>query len=150
MPKLKNAKHEKFAQEYVRDPNAVRAYEKAGYNVSNQSSAYSNASRLIKNDKVAARIAELQEEARSAAVADAQEILEYLTRGMRQELTEEVVVVEGDGNGISHSTTRRKAISIKDSNKCAELLMKRLGMFDNSLSVTLTVPQFMGDDDLED
>lgn len=150
MPKLKNAKHEKFAQEYVRDPNMTRAYKAAGYSAKSDDVACACASRLLNNARVAARVAELQEEARSAAVADAQEILEYLTRGMRQELTEEVVVVEGDGNGVSHSTTRRKAISIKDSNKCAELLMKRLGMFDNSLSVTLTVPQFMGDDDLED
>jgi phage terminase small subunit len=58
MPALKNTRHERFAQELAKGSSQAEAYSAAGYEPSEQ-----NASRLTRNDKVAARIAELQERA---------------------------------------------------------------------------------------
>lgn len=58
MPALSNARHERFAQELAKGKSQAEAYELAGYKPSEP-----NASRLTRNDKVAARVAELQERA---------------------------------------------------------------------------------------
>lgn len=58
MPALKNAKHERFAQELAKGRGQAEAYVAAGYAPSEP-----NASRLTSNDKVAARVAELLERA---------------------------------------------------------------------------------------
>jgi phage terminase small subunit len=55
MPVLKNPKHERFAQELAKGKTSEQAYEDAGYEPHPP-----NASRLIRNDKVIARLAELQ------------------------------------------------------------------------------------------
>lgn len=55
MSALANAKHEKFAQELSKGKSQAEAYASAGYSPSEQ-----NASRLTRNDKVQARVAELQ------------------------------------------------------------------------------------------
>lgn len=56
MPALANPKHERFAQELAKGKSQADAYAEAGYKPSEP-----NASRLTRNDKVAARVAELQE-----------------------------------------------------------------------------------------
>ena len=56
MPVLQNPRWERFARERAKGEKIVRAYAKAGY-----SAQRSNAARLIANDSVKARIAELQE-----------------------------------------------------------------------------------------
>lgn len=151
MPRLENPKWEKFAQEYAKEPNGARAYRKAGYSPRTDDSAMVGASRLLRYDKVSERITELQKEAETAAVADVTEIMEYLTRGVRGELTEEVIVVEGDGNGMSSARKRQKQIGIRDRNKCAELMMKRLGMMQPDVQVTVNTPVFVDNGDaLED
>lgn len=58
MPALANARHERFAQELAKGKSQSEAYHLAGYEPSEP-----NASRLTRNDKVQARVAELQERA---------------------------------------------------------------------------------------
>jgi len=55
MPPLTNARHERFAQELAKGKSQAEAYEAAGYEPSEP-----NASRLTRNDKVSARLAELK------------------------------------------------------------------------------------------
>lgn len=62
------------------------------------------------------------------SIATRDELLRYLTKGLRQELVEEAVVVCGDGDGCSSPRTIEKKISIKDSNDCAKVLAKFFGM----------------------
>lgn len=57
MPALRNAKHERFCQEYVIDLNATQAYIRAGYS---EKGAGQSAERLLRNAEIRARIAELQ------------------------------------------------------------------------------------------
>ena len=141
-------RQKRFADYYVETGNASEAYRKAGY--SDCRGAGVNAAKLLKNTKIQKYVETRLEQAESERVASVQEILEYLTRGMRQELTEEVVVTVGHGNGFSSPEVITKKISIKDSNKCAEMLAKRFGIFDNSQTITVITPQFLGDDELED
>lgn len=56
MPTLTNARHERFAQELAKGSSQAEAYAAAGYAPSEP-----NASRLTRNDKVIARVRELQE-----------------------------------------------------------------------------------------
>lgn len=55
MPVLKNAKHERFAQEMAKGETADAAYELAGFSANR-----GNAIRLKANESVAARVAEIQ------------------------------------------------------------------------------------------
>lgn len=59
MPILKNPKHELFAQAIVRGENGRTAYRETGFGGSDASADVA-ASRLIRNDKVSARVTELQ------------------------------------------------------------------------------------------
>jgi phage terminase small subunit len=58
MAVLKNTRHEAFAQALARGANQTEAYVLAGYD--GGSAATPNAARLITNDKVKARVAELK------------------------------------------------------------------------------------------
>lgn len=62
MPALKNAKHERFAQELAKGETADAAYENAGYSPNR-----GNATRLKANESVAARVAEIQGKAAARA-----------------------------------------------------------------------------------
>lgn len=118
-----------FANEYLVDLNATRAYKKAYSNVKKDSVAAVNGNRLLRNAKVKNFIDEQLEKMKSESIASAEEVLKYLTKGMRMELEEEVVVTENIGDYISEAKLVKKKISIKDANKCAELLGKRYRLF---------------------
>ena len=60
MPALRNAKHERFAQNVSNGMDGGKAYIEAGYE-SNANAAAVSANRLLKNPQVAARIRELLE-----------------------------------------------------------------------------------------
>ena len=59
MPALPNMRQELFAQNLVKGMTQNRAYIKAGYTANTPQAGWSNASRLIRDDKVSNRIDEL-------------------------------------------------------------------------------------------
>lgn len=128
MDKLTN-KQMIFANEYLVDLNATRAYKKAYPNVKKDSVAASAAARMLRIVKVKNYIDEQLKKIEDESIADAAEVMKYLTAVMRNELTEEVVVVEGEGEGCSSARIVKKDISAKDRNKAAELLGKRYRLF---------------------
>lgn len=136
-----------FADAYLETGNTYQSAIRAGYS---EAYAKGNARYLLENERVQAYMEEVLEKIQSQKVATVQEVMEYLTKGLRQELEEEQVVVEGCGDGISEAKVVTKKIGIKESNRCAEMLAKRFGIFDNKVQVELTVPVFGGDEDLED
>jgi phage terminase small subunit len=77
MPRLENARHEAFARAVVEGKSATAAYIAAGYRAAN---ADANASRLMGNDGVAGRIAELKEHAADHSVATARQVLQEPTK----------------------------------------------------------------------
>lgn len=118
-----------FANEYLVDLNATRAYKKAYPNVKKDSVAASAAVRMLRNVKVKNYIDEQLKKIEDESIANATEVMKYLTKIMRNELKEEVVVVEGEGEGCSSARIVKKDISAKDRNKAAELLGKRYRLF---------------------
>lgn len=144
------SKQERFCFEYAASGNATQAYKAAGYSVKNDRVAGVEAHKLLKNPKVQGRITELAAEMADAKIANAREIQETLTSILRGEIQEEVVVVEGCGDGISQASTVGKAPNLKDRIKAGEVLAKMQGAFDNSMKVEMVVPVFGGEADLED
>lgn len=120
MPELKNKKQERFAQEWIKDCNNTHAAIRAGY--SPKSARVQGQKLRIKPD-IKARIDELMSELQSETIADATEVLQYLTAMMRGEITEEVIIGDFDATRIE-----TKQATPKDRNKAAELLAKRYSL----------------------
>lgn len=118
-----------FADEYLLDLNATRAYRTAYPSCKKDGTAAAAGARLLRNVNVSQYIDEQLELLHSERVADAQEVMEYLTATMRGEVDEEVVVVEGTGDGCSEAKVVQKQISGRDRLKAAELLGKRYGLY---------------------
>lgn len=143
-------KQKLFADEYLIDLNATRAYLSAYPNVKNKEVARRAGSRLLTFVDVQAYINERLDEIHSEKTADAQEVIEYLTSVLRGESLSDEIVVEGTGEGCSEARIVRKAPNENNKLKAAELLGKRYGLFTDKQQLTVQVPIFEGDDELED
>lgn len=130
-------RQQRFADEYIIDCNATRAYKAAYPNVKKDSTAAQAGSRMLRNIKVAAYIEEKLTEISDQKTAKAQEVMEYLTSVMRGESTASVVVIEGCGEGCSEAKIIEKSPDEKERLKAAELLGKRYGIF-NAQKVELS------------
>lgn len=75
MPALPNARHERFAQELAKGKSASEAYVEAGYSAND-----GNAIRLKGNEKVQARVSEIQERAATRTEVTVATITERLLR----------------------------------------------------------------------
>lgn len=123
-----NAKQKRFCDEYLIDCNATQAAIRAGYS---EKSAYSVGQRMLKNAEVKSHINEQLGLLHNEKIADAQEVLEYLTSVMRGEQTEKTLRLIGDGE----QTISDIDVSAKYRLKAAELIGKRFGMFKDNVSV---------------
>ena len=144
-------KQKLFADEYLIDLNATRAYRAVYKNIKNDGVARRNGSRLLTNADIKKYIDDRLEEIHNEKTADAQEVMEYLTAVLRGESTSEEIVVEGLGDGASKARTMEKRPSEKDRLKAAELLGKRFGLYtdkvemDADMDLNITVDY--GEDD---
>lgn len=128
-------KEQMFADEWLIDMNQTRAYKAAYPNVKKDNVAAAAASRLLKKQEIHEYIEERLKKIKSEKVADAQEVMEYLTSVMRGESQSEEIVVEGCGDGFSEAKIIEKAPSEKDKLKAAELLGKRYGLYTDKMKV---------------
>lgn len=141
-------KQKRFCDYYIETGNATEAARKAGYS---KKTSYSIGQENLKKPEIKAYINEKLEQLQDARTASAKEVLEMLTSSMRGELKEEVVVVEGTGDGCSDARIVEKQIGLKDRIKAAELLGKRYMLFTDKVNITGTVPvMIVGEDDLEE
>ena len=116
-----------FAEEYVRDRDPRRAYMVAYPRVKSDDVAHVNASRLLHDARFAPvqqYIRDLMDRAADDAVADAHEVLAYLTSVLRGSSESEIVVIEGQGVGVSEARPMNKRPDEKERLKAAELLAK--------------------------
>ena len=134
---------------YAQTGNATESYKKAGYDAKSEGAVYSGANRLLKNDKVQARLAELADELATEKIANIKEIQERLTAILRGEIQEEQIVVEGCGDGVSEATIVKRQPQLKDMIKAGETLAKMQGGFDK-IKVEVITPVFGGEEGLED
>lgn len=126
------AKQRRFCEEYIIDCNATQAAIRAGYK---EKYAHTNANKLLQNTTLKQYIDELLEKIRNNNIADATEVMEYLTSVVRGKSSSEIVVVEGVGEGCSIARNMQKAPDEKERLKAAELLGKRYGLFTDKLEV---------------
>ncbi|MEG2433884.1 MAG: terminase small subunit [Acinetobacter sp.] len=144
MAKMLTAKQKRFVDEYLIDSNATQAAKRAGYS---EKTAYAIGAENLTKPEIAAAIAAALEALHSAAVADAAEVLEYLTAVMRGEHTEKVPILCGEG----YQCLTDKDVGAKDRLKAAELLGKKYSMFTDKLGFEGAIPVIIsGDEDLED
>lgn len=148
-----------FADYYIEMGNATEAARNAGY-----TGKYvgENADKLLKNTKIKAYIDQRLAEMSSKRVATAEEVLETLTRILRRE-SRETVVVTCKSRTSSYDKQGRKKITEKeepmlveipaknvDVNRAAELLGKRYGLYTDKIDVSggvdLNIQVDYGDD----
>ena len=132
------ARQELFCLEYIEDGNATQAAIRAGYK---PKYAGTNADKLLKNTNIRARIDELMAEVQQEKIADAEEVLRYLTSVIRGEATEEVAVGTPIGTEII-----TKHIGGREQVKAAELLAKRYGLLTENVKLSGGLPVQIVDD----
>lgn len=125
-------KQKLFADEYIKSGNATEAYIKAGYSVKNNGSAKAASSRLLTNVNLKHYIDAKMAEIESHKIADAKEVLQFYTRVLREEETEEVALPAGDD-----VITVEKKPSFKDRLTAAKELMKRYPLSDPMVQAQL-------------
>lgn len=121
-------KQKRFADEYLIDCNATQAAIRAGYS---KKTAYSAGQRLLKKVEVKNYIDTLLENVKSDSIAEAKEVMEYLTSIMRGEQKEETLKWIGEGT----QTIADIDVSAKERLKAAELLGKRYGLFVDKVDI---------------
>ena len=141
-------KQKRFADYYIETGNITEAAVKAGY--SKKTARVIGQENLLKpaiKDYIDEKLEAMQDE----RTASAKEVLEFLTKSMRGEIKEEVVVVEGTGDGTSEARMVKKQIGLRDRIKSAELLGKRYRLFTDKVEVEGAVPvMIVGEDSLEE
>ena len=139
-----NTRQRKFCDEYLISGNATDAAIKAGYS---PKTAYSMGNENLNKPELKAYIETELDKIHSAKIADAEEVMKYLTSVMRGEHTEEIPLLCGDGC----QELTQKEVGAKERLKAAELIGKRYGLFTDKVGLEGTVPVvIMGDDQLED
>lgn len=144
-------KQQKFADEYIIDCNATRAYRVAYPTIKNDNVARAAGARLLANVSIKSYIEEKLAEISSQKTANAQEVMEYLTSVMRGESESSVVVVEGYGEGCSEAKIIEKPPDEKERLKAAELLGRHYAIFTDKVKAEGAIPVVIsGGEDLED
>ena len=141
-----SVKQEMFCLEYAKSGNARQAYKSAGYKCRSDESVDANASRLLRNDKVQERLAELAEENKNNSIADIQEMQEVLTSIIRQQAEEEVVVCDP----VDGARKLKKNASLKEIISAINTLGKMQGAFADNIKLDIRPVVIGGDDGLED
>lgn len=136
-----------FADHYIISLNATESYKKAYPKIKNIKTAEVNGSKLLRNTKVKAYIDERLEKLKSERVADQQEVLEFLTSVMRGEVTEPLLVLDGEG---TQKVVQAKP-SVATRRASAVDLGKRYGLFVDRQEITQRVVEIeLGDWDDEE
>ena len=136
-------KQKQFADEYIRTGNAYQSAINVGYS---EKYAKARSHKMLENVGINQYIDENLEIIQKESIAEADEIMRYLTRVLRAEEKEEVLVYVGDG--MQEIQTIQP--SAKDRIKAAELLGKRYRMWTEKQEIEITTPIFIDDVPEED
>ncbi|MGY0267811.1 terminase small subunit [Limosilactobacillus fermentum] len=121
------SKQQLFADEYIKSGNATQSAIKAGYNVkSAKVIGAQNLSKLNVKHYIDAKMAKIE----SHKIADAKEVLQYLTRVLRGEEAEEIP------DNVNGGTIKRPPL-IKDRTVAAREIMKRYPLDDPMVAAQL-------------
>lgn len=131
----------KFAEAYFRTADMTQACEMAGYKTNATGRTAIKAPEVRLHIQLLYRLSLAQGK---DAVADTQEVLEFLTSAMRGELFEPTPIGKGQGKQEVHYLPPK----VSDRLKAGELLGKRYAIFDKDVSVTVNAPTFKGVDEI--
>jgi len=129
-----NARQKRFCDEYLVDCNAKQAAIRAGYS---EKTAHSIGTENLNKPELKNYIDEQLEKLHSEKIADAAEVMMYLTSVLRGQASSEVVVVEGCGEGYSTARRIDKAPDEREKLKAAELLGKRFGLYKDNVTLEI-------------
>ncbi len=111
-----------FADEYLKDRNATRAYAAAYPRIKNPDVARAAGARLLANVNVSAYVQRRLDEISSAAVADAREILEFHTGVMRGTIKDRMLRFTAKGAQEIDEIPPRMADRIAAARELAKLI----------------------------
>ena len=111
-----------FVDAYIETGNASEAARRAGYS---DKTAFRTGQENMQKPAITQAIAARQAEIRSKRTADITEVMEFLTSALRGEVTDENIVTEGCGDGISEARIIETRISSRDRLNAAQQLLKR-------------------------
>ena len=140
MPELKDSRRELFCKQYICGANQMQAAIRAGYSAK---SARSISSRLMENDNVRTRIAELMDEKDAKLIATGDEVLRYLTAVMRGEypdgekVTDDIAMSPGCGDGLARTEHTSVWVDTRNRTRAAELLGKRHALFTDKVQMAM-------------
>lgn len=135
-------KQQRFADEYIKTGNAYQSAVKAGYS---ENYAKGNVVKLLENVSVKTYIDERMEEIKKEAIADQDEILQYLTSVMRGQVTDEELIAVPIGDFMTEVQNHDKRSDTNARTKAAELLGKRYRMWTEKIEAEVTTPTFVND-----
>ena len=139
MSKKLRLQWKKFADEYIKTGNVYQSAINAGYS---ENYAKSDACKILEKPSVKAYIDERMKELEEEAIADQSEVLKFLTRILRNEEKEEVLVNVGN----FEQEVQEVKVSAKDRIKAAELLGKRYGSWTDKVDLTSDLTLVFEDD----
>lgn len=116
-----------FADEYIKSGNAMQSAIKAGYS---EKYAKSSSAKMLENVGIKSYIDAKMAEIESHKIADAKEVLQYLTRVLRGKETEEIP------DSVDGGTIKRPPL-IKDRTAAAREIMKRYPLDDPMVAAQL-------------
>ena len=135
-----------FADEYLIDLNATRAYKVAYPSVKKDETAAQAGSRMLRNVKVAAYIQERMEERQKRTEITQDRVLEELARATDFAEVKDGFVIIKDTAGLSEQQIKAIAgikegkfgieLKLNDKEKALELLGRHLGMFKDRVEVS--------------
>lgn len=120
-------KQKLFADEYIKSGNAMQSAIKAGYS---EKYAKSSSAKMLENVGIKAYIDAKMAKIESHKIADAKEVLQYLTRVLRGEEKEEIP------DNVNGGTIKRPPL-IKDRTVAAREIMKRYPLDDPMVAAQL-------------
>ena len=123
-----NTKLKRFSEEYVKTGNMAQSAITAGYS---ESYAYSQSYKLLENIGVKKYIEELMNDLKKETIADADEVMQYLTKVMRGEVDEPTLIGLGKGEQEVVYTSPK----INDKTRAAELIGRRYAIFTDKLEI---------------
>lgn len=147
-PQKLSEKQKRFVDYYIETANASEAARRAGYS---EKTANRIGAENLDKPHIKKAIEERMAEKDAERVASQDEILEFLTKVMRGEVTEQTPLLDGDG----YQRLASKDMSAKDRVKAAEMLGKRYAMWtenkniEGSIGVTF-IDDIEDDIDLDD
>jgi phage terminase small subunit len=129
-------KQNRFAEEYAKDLNMIRAYKSVYKNCKSDKSASHAASRLLTNVDISARVRELQKIAAERAQVTVDSVVRDLVEVKERCMQAKPVMVWDNDQHCYVASDAEYEFDSRGANTALKLLGDHLGMFQKNVKVT--------------